>query len=65
MVVAHPVVYEFRGRGGHDDLCNAAAGALVLAASKKGPMKISAAVLARAGQPDRYPSYMRFGGGRW
>jgi hypothetical protein len=53
------------GPGGHDDLCNAAAGALVLAASKKGPMKISAAVLARAGQPDRYPSYMRFGGGRW
>jgi hypothetical protein len=53
------------GPGGHDDLCNAAAGALVLAASKKGPMKISAAVLARTGQSDRYPSYMRFGGGRW
>jgi hypothetical protein len=53
------------GPGGHDDLCNAAAGALALAVSKKGPLKISAEVLRRAGQPDRYPSYMRFGGGRW
>jgi hypothetical protein len=41
------------GPGGHDDLCNAAAGALVLAASKKGPLKISAEVLRRAGQRER------------
>ncbi len=40
------------GVNGHDDLCNAAAGALVEAATGRKPMKISDEALKRAGQPD-------------
>jgi hypothetical protein len=39
------------GRGGHDDLCNSAAGALIRLLTAKAPMQISDAVLARAAQP--------------
>jgi hypothetical protein len=42
------------GRAGHDDVCNSAAGALVLAASKKAPMVISQAVLQMARMPTNY-----------
>jgi hypothetical protein len=42
------------GRGGHDDCANAAAGALVLAASKKPMPRVSQAFLARAAQPTAY-----------
>jgi hypothetical protein len=59
--IDHPV-------GSHDDVANACAGALVLAASKKGPLKISAEVLRRAGQRDLgRPNFIRFGvgGSRW
>jgi len=41
------------GRAGHDDACNSAAGALVLAASRKPAMKIPDAVLAHSQIPDR------------
>ena len=40
------------GVNGHDDLCNAAAGALVEAATGRKPMMISGEALKRAGQPD-------------
>jgi hypothetical protein len=40
--------------GAHDDLANSVAGALVLAATVRGPMKISATILARARQPTPY-----------
>ncbi|MFZ0694688.1 MAG: terminase [Alphaproteobacteria bacterium] len=40
------------GPGGHDDLCNAAAGALVLAAGESGPLKITAEILRRAALPN-------------
>jgi hypothetical protein len=42
------------GRAGHDDVCNSAAGALVLAASRKAPMTISQGLLARARMPTSY-----------
>ena len=42
------------GRAGHDDVCNSAAGALVLAASRKAPMTISQDLLARARMPTSY-----------
>ncbi len=42
------------GVNGHDDLCNAAAGALVEASTGRKPMKISDGALKRAGQPDPY-----------
>ena len=42
------------GVNGHDDLCNAAAGALVEASTGRKPMKISDEALKRAGQPDPY-----------
>jgi hypothetical protein len=42
------------GRAGHDDACNAVAGALVLAASKKAPFVVTAAVLQRARMPTAY-----------
>jgi hypothetical protein len=49
----------------HDDCANAMCGGLLLAAGKV-PMRISAEVLAKAGQRDPGRSvYMRFGGGRW
>jgi hypothetical protein len=38
--------------GGHDDLCNSAAGALVLAVTARPPMVISPEVLARARMPE-------------
>ncbi len=38
-----------RGGGAHDDLSNAAAGALVMAASRRGPIRISDEALAREG----------------
>ncbi len=41
------------GPNGHDDLCNAAAGALVEAATARAPMRISDALLARAGREAR------------
>jgi hypothetical protein len=41
------------GRAGHDDVCNSAAGVLVLAASKKAPFVVTSAVLARASTPRR------------
>ncbi len=40
------------GREGHDDLCNAAAGALALNATGRAPMVISREVLRWASQPD-------------
>jgi hypothetical protein len=39
---------------GHDDLSNAAAGALVLAAVQKPPMNVTAATLNRASMPTAY-----------
>jgi hypothetical protein len=39
------------GRAGHDDTCNSAAGALVLAVSRAAPIVISDALLARTRQP--------------
>ena len=39
--------------GAHDDIANAACGALVLVASRKQPMVISASLLAKARQPMR------------
>ena len=51
------------GPGGHDDLCNSAAGALVLAASKKQPMIITPAMLAQSMRPNRSAIGMR-GAGR-
>jgi hypothetical protein len=42
------------GPSGADDVANSAAGALVLAVSKRGPMRISDAMLARAHQPGRF-----------
>jgi hypothetical protein len=39
--------------GGHDDCCNAAAGALVLASSRK-PLVVSQEVLQRAAMPTSY-----------
>ena len=53
-----------KGPGGHDDLANSAAGALVLAANKKTPLVVSTAVLARARMPMRaragnIPAYFR------
>ena len=39
------------GVGGHDDLANAAAGALVLAMARKQPMAISKQILERASAP--------------
>jgi hypothetical protein len=54
------------GPSGRDDVCNSAAGALVLAANKKAPMVISAAVMARVrsmqpmrGRAGRIPVYFR------
>jgi hypothetical protein len=50
------------GRGGHDDLCNAAAGALIRVMTAKAPMVISDQVLALAGMrsgtnlPDAAPT---------
>jgi hypothetical protein len=41
------------GRAGKDDACNSAAGALVLAASKKAPLVISDAAIAWAAVPNR------------
>jgi hypothetical protein len=41
------------GPNGHDDACNSAAGALVLAASKKAPFVVTKEILARASIPDR------------
>jgi hypothetical protein len=43
-----------KSAGGHDDLCNAAAGALVLAAASKPPMKVSSSTLERASMPTAY-----------
>jgi hypothetical protein len=52
--------------GGHDDAANSAAGALVLAASKRGPLIISDELLRRAAEPTaRTLKYGKFGGGRW
>lgn len=48
------------GPGGHDDLCNAAAGALVQASSRPAPIVISAEVLARSAQPASHRSAGRF-----
>jgi hypothetical protein len=45
------------GPGGHDDLCNAAAGALVQAGAQ--PLQISAAVLARSAMPVRRQAFQR------
>jgi hypothetical protein len=45
------------GPGGHDDLCNAAAGALVQAGAQ--PLQISAAVLARSAVPVRRQPFQR------
>jgi hypothetical protein len=42
-----------KGPGSHDDVCNSAAGALVLAASRKAPMVITDAAIAWASTPDR------------
>jgi hypothetical protein len=42
------------GRAGHDDVCNSAAGALVLAASGKAQMIVSSNVLQRASMPTNY-----------
>jgi hypothetical protein len=39
------------GRGGHDDLCNAAALAMVLADQRKGSMRISDNLLALSARP--------------
>ena len=50
------------GPGGHDDLCNSAAGALVLAASKKQPMIITPAMLAQSMRPNRSAIGMPGGG---
>ncbi len=49
------------GPGGHDDLCNAAAGALVQVSSRRGPLVISEEVLRRSAQPGppRMQPYMR------
>jgi hypothetical protein len=41
------------GAHGHDDLCNAAAGALVEAATGRRPMRISQAMVDAAGRPER------------
>jgi hypothetical protein len=45
----------------HDDIANAVAGAIVNAASKKGPMIISDAALARASQPSPWSLNRRAG----
>jgi hypothetical protein len=45
------------GPGGHDDLCNAAAGALVQAGAQ--PLQISAEVLARSAVPVRRQAFQR------
>jgi hypothetical protein len=53
--------------GGHDDLCNCVAGAIVLAGSRAGPLVIPPAALARAKMPDRRMIARRVGfpfGGR-
>jgi hypothetical protein len=42
------------GPGGHDDLCNAAAGALMLAAGRNRHFKITPEMLARASRPSSY-----------
>jgi hypothetical protein len=42
------------GVNGHDDLCNAAAGALVEAATGRKPMRISQAMVDAAGRPNPY-----------
>jgi hypothetical protein len=39
------------GPGGHDDLCNSAAGALIQVASRRAPLVISEEVLRLSGQP--------------
>jgi len=47
-------------RNGADDLANAAAGALVLAAGRRQPLHISEAAMARARQPTRYSRQHRW-----
>jgi hypothetical protein len=42
------------GPGGADDLCNAAAGALVLAISRRQPMRVSDEAVARMLWPTAY-----------
>ena len=46
--------------GAHDDLANSAAGALLLASGKAGPIVITDAVLARFSQPTAYSRRLRF-----
>lgn len=44
--------------GAHDDLANAAAGALTMAAAERGPIRIGAATLERFARPIRRPLYI-------
>jgi hypothetical protein len=44
------------GKGGHDDVCNAAALALVMAGVKKGPLTITPEAMARAGRSSSWRS---------
>ena len=46
--------------GGHDDIANSVAGALVLAAGGRQPLHISEAAMARARQPTRYSRQHRW-----